>query len=87
MGNTIKHGMQTIYNVLLTLNILNANKEKVIAAETHWIVKRVAKFNQLVHFELYSLQNGSQKICSVWKKLNICFHSIYSKLINIGFNQ
>lgn len=52
MGNTIKQGMQTIYNILLTLNIVNTSKEKVIAAETHWIVKRVDKFNQPVYFEL-----------------------------------
>ena len=48
MGNT--QCIWILYGVFLTLNFLNANVQKTIAAVRHWVMKAV-KLNQPVYFK------------------------------------
>ena len=41
-----------LHSALLTLKILNANRQKTMAAERHWIAeKKIAELNQPVYFK------------------------------------
>lgn len=47
MENT--KGVQILFGVVLTLSVSNANAQKAITAEKHWIIE-TAKFNQSSYF-------------------------------------
>lgn len=86
-------GVWTLYSVLVILNILNANKQRMTAAERHWIVGGIPELNLPTHFR--------DVLASKWKSNNVlhwekgyAFIStgneklwIPSKLIKIEFDQ
>ena len=51
-GQQQQHPRDRLHSALLTLKILNANRQKTMAAERHWIAeKKIAELNQPVYFK------------------------------------